>query len=146
MPSAQPTPAAGGEIDATVIGGRPMPSAAPQPAPTPSPAAPSAAPGWTLSTPGPGGTPFVLSLAEGKAMYVVSGQGGGGDLIVPEASIGNPHARLHLASGRLGLEDLGSPGGTAIDGAQLLPTHGIREITQSKKIRFGALEFALARA
>jgi hypothetical protein len=110
------------------------------------PGAPAGGPGWTLSTPGPGGTPFVLNLTEGKALYVVSGQGGGGDLIVPEASIGNPHARLHLAAGRLGLEDLGSPGGTAIDGAQLLPTHGIREITQSKKIRFGALEFSLARA
>ncbi|HJQ57023.1 MAG TPA: FHA domain-containing protein, partial [Vineibacter sp.] len=64
----------------------------------------------------------------------------------PEASIGNPHARLHLAQGRLGLEDLGSQGGTAIDGAQLLPSHGIREVTQSKRIRFGALEFALARS
>jgi hypothetical protein len=87
----------------------------------------------------------VLTLTEGKANYLVSGQGGGGDLIVPEASIGNPHARLHLAPGRLGLEDLGSQGGTAIDGAQLLPSHGIREITQSKKIRFGALEFSLSR-
>lgn len=150
-PSAQPTPPAGGELEATVIAGRAMPSAATPPSPPPSPGAsppmaPGAAPGWTLSTPGPGGAPFVLTLAEGKALYVVSGQGGGGDLIVPEASIGNPHARLHLASGRLGLEDLGSPGGTAIDGAQLLPSHGIREITQSKKIRFGALEFTLARA
>jgi hypothetical protein len=105
----------------------------------------SGGPGWTLSTPGPGGAPFVLAMTEGKAIYVVSGQGGGGDLIVPEASIGSPHARLHLAPGRVGLEDLGTPGGTAIDGAQLLPSHGIREITQSKKIRFGALEFSLQR-
>jgi hypothetical protein len=109
------------------------------------PSAPGTATGWTLSTPGPGGAPFVLTLTEGKATYVVSGQSGGGDLLVPEASIGNPHARLHLAPGRVGLEDLGTPGGTAIDGATLLPSHGIREITQSKKIRFGALEFTLAR-
>ena len=110
-------------------------------------AAPAAAggPGWTLSTPGPGGAPFMLIMSDSKAIYILSGQGGGGDLIVPEASIGNPHARLHLAGGRLGLEDLGSPGGTAIDGAQLLPSHGIREVTQSKKLRFGALEFSLAR-
>jgi hypothetical protein len=119
------------------------------PAPPPGvapPSGPAPAPGWTLTTPGPGGAPFVLTLTEGKQTWVVSGQGGGGDLIVPEASIGNPHARLHLASGRIGLEDLGTPGGTAIDGATLLPSHGIREITQSKRIRFGALEFSLARA
>jgi hypothetical protein len=148
LPSAQPTPPSGGDVEATVIAGRAMPPPqSPPPVVAPPSSAPgSAAPGWTLSTPGPGGAPFVLTLAEGKAIYLVSGQGGGGDLIVPEASIGNPHARLHLASGRLGLEDLGSPGGTAIDGAQLLPSHGIREVTQSKKIRFGALEFSLARA
>ncbi|TWT02618.1 FHA domain-containing protein [Reyranella sp. CPCC 100927] len=155
-PLAPPTPSGGGDGEATVIAGRSMPQAgapvAPPPAPSaaPPPAAPpapaSSGPGWTLSTPGPGGTPFVLTMAEGKNIYLVSGQGGGGDLIVPEASIGNPHARLHLAPGRLGLEDLGSTGGTAIDGAQLLPSHGIREVTQSKKIRFGALEFSLARA
>jgi len=144
-PSAQPSPPAGGDTEATVIAGRSMPQAGAPMAPPP-PAQASSGPGWTLSTPGPGGTPFVLTLVEGKSIYLVSGQGGGGDLIVPEASIGNPHARLHLAPGRLGLEDLGSTGGTAIDGAQLLPSHGIREVTQSKKIRFGALEFSLARA
>ncbi|HEX2888720.1 FHA domain-containing protein [Vineibacter terrae] len=151
----QPPPSSGGDAEATVIAGRSMPAAPPPPPPAappsvapppPSPAPGAGASGWTLSTPGPGGTPFVLTLAEGKAIYLVSGQGGGGDLIVPEASIGNPHARLHLATGRLGLEDLGSPGGTAIDGAQLLPSHGIREVTQSKKIRFGALEFSLSRS
>lgn len=151
-PSSAPSqPAGAGDTEATVIAGRSMPSAsAPAPTPlSPTPAAPPPAPtsggGWTLSTPGPGGQPFVLTLTEGKANYLVTGQSGGGDLIVPEASIGNPHARLHLAPGRLGLEDLGSPGGTAIDGAQLLPSHGIREVTQSKKIRFGALEFSLSR-
>ena len=51
------------------------------------------------------------------------------ELSVPDPSVGQPHARLLTASGRLGLEDLGTTGGTFIDGARLLPEHGPRDIS-----------------
>ncbi len=68
------------------------------------------------------------------------------DLVVPDASVGTPHARLLTAANRLGLEDLGSPGGTYIDGAQLLPEHGPRDISAVRSIRLGTVELALSRA
>jgi pSer/pThr/pTyr-binding forkhead associated (FHA) protein len=46
---------------------------------------------------------------------------------------------------RLGLEDLGSAGGTFIDGARLLPEHGPRDISETRMIRFGTVELALSR-
>ena len=68
------------------------------------------------------------------------------DLVVPDASVGTPHARLLTAGSRLGLEDLGSPGGTFIDGARLLPEHGPRDITAVQSIRLGTVDLALSRA
>ena len=49
------------------------------------------------------------------------------------------------AGERVGLEDLGSPGGTLIDGARLLPEHGPRDITAARTIRFGAIDLTLGR-
>jgi hypothetical protein len=68
------------------------------------------------------------------------------DLVVADPSVGNPHARLLTAGARLGLEDLGSAGGTYIDGARLLPEHGPRDITAARTIRLGSVELALSRA
>jgi len=68
------------------------------------------------------------------------------DLVVPDPSVGKPHARLLTAGSRLGLEDLGSPGGTFIDGARLLPEHGPRDISAAQSIRLGSVELALSRA
>jgi pSer/pThr/pTyr-binding forkhead associated (FHA) protein len=51
-----------------------------------------------------------------------------------------------LSGQRLGLEDLGSPGGTFIDGARLLPEHGPRDISAVRSIRLGSVELALSRA
>ena len=68
------------------------------------------------------------------------------ELSVPDPSIGQPHARLLIATGRLGLEDLGTAGGTFIDGARLLPEHGPRDISAARSIRLGAVELALSRA
>ena len=68
------------------------------------------------------------------------------ELSVPDPSVGQPHARLLMAGTRLGLEDLGSAGGTYIDGARLLPEHGPRDITASRTIRLGQVELALSRA
>ena len=65
---------------------------------------------------------------------------------VPDPSVGQPHARLLIAAGRLGLEDLGTPGGTFIDGARLLPEHGPRDISAARSIRLGTVELALSRA
>jgi hypothetical protein len=68
------------------------------------------------------------------------------DLVVPDPSVGKPHARLLTAGARLGLEDLGSPGGTWIDGARLLPEHGPRDISAARAIRLGSVELAISRA
>ena len=51
----------------------------------------------------------------------------------------------HYGHGRLGLEDLGSTGGTYIDGARLLPEHGPRDISAARSIRLGSVELALSR-
>ena len=67
------------------------------------------------------------------------------DLVVPDPSVGKPHARLLTAGTRLGLEDLGSAGGTYIDGARLLPEHGPRDISAARSIRLGSVELALSR-
>ena len=68
------------------------------------------------------------------------------ELCVPDPSVASPHARLLIAGTRLGLEDLGSAGGTFIDGARLLPEHGPRDISAARKIRLGGVELALAKA
>jgi pSer/pThr/pTyr-binding forkhead associated (FHA) protein len=68
------------------------------------------------------------------------------DLVVPDPSVGQPHARLMVAGARLGLADLGSAGGTYIDGARLLPEHGPRDITAVRTVRLGNVELALSRA
>ena len=104
--------------------------------------------GWLLSgTLGNGGA---VSLAVGgtSGTYALTGAPGGAptDLSVPDPSVGQPHARLLLSGRRLGLEDLGSPGGTFIDGARLLPEHGPRDISAVRAIRLGSVELALTRA
>ena len=109
-------------------------------------ALPSTAPslrGWTLS-----GAGHTLAFnATSSAWMVTSGPvERPGDLSLPDASVGRPHARLLVAGERVGLEDLGCPGGTLIDGARLLPEHGPRDITAARTIRFGAIDLALGRS
>jgi hypothetical protein len=104
--------------------------------------------GWRLSgTLGNGGT-VSLGVAGTSGTYALTGAPGGAptDLCVPDPSVGRPHARLMLSGQRLGLEDLGSPGGTYIDGARLLPEHGPRDISAVRSIRLGSVELALSRA
>ncbi len=112
------------------------------------PMALSDARGWRLSGAlGNGGT---VSLAIGgtSGTYALTGAPAGAptDLSVPDPSVGRPHARLMLSGQRLGLEDLGSPGGTFLDGARLLPEHGPRDISAVRSIRLGSVELALSRA
>ncbi len=100
-------------------------------------------PGWAL---GLDGQPApVLTFGETIPTLTVTGSNGTGDLVVIDPSVASPHARFHVLPGRLGLEDSGSPGGTFIDGAQLLPIHGVREITASRRLRFGTVELTLNR-
>jgi hypothetical protein len=126
---------------------------APAGAPTgPVPAPPGALPpppkalsdrrGWTLA-----GAGVALAFDDGRTAYTLTGEGSGatGELVVPDPSVGRPHARLLTAAGRIGLEDLGTPGGTFIDGARLLPSHGPRDITAVRAIRLGNVELALSR-
>lgn len=104
--------------------------------------------GWRLSgTLGNGGT-VSLAVAGTSGTYALTGAPGAAptDLTVPDPSVGRPHARLMLSGQRLGLEDLGSPGGTFIDGARLLPGHGPRDISAVRSIRLGSVELTLSRA
>ncbi len=131
----------------------PAPAGAPAGAPVPQPAAlappaqsqPRALAdrrGWTLA-----GGGVILAFDDSRAAYTLTGEGSGapGELVVPNPTVGRPHARLLTAAGRIGLEDLGTPGGTFIDGARLLPSHGPRDITAVRAIKLGNVELALSR-
>lgn len=104
--------------------------------------------GWRLAGAlGNGGT-VSLAIQGTSGSYVLTGAAAGAptDLSVPDPSVGQPHARLLVSGRRLGLEDLGSPGGTFIDGARLLPEHGPRDISAVRSVRLGSVELVLARA
>jgi hypothetical protein len=102
--------------------------------------------GWRLIGTLPAGGSVALGIADSTASWLITGAGAKpGDLSVPDPSVGQPHARLLSAAGRLGLEDLGK-GETLIDGARLLPEHGARDISAARVIRFGNVELALSRA
>ena len=103
--------------------------------------------GWKLTGSLPGGA-VALAIDASVVGYVLTGAPAAqsGELSVPDPSVGRPHARLMTASGRLGLEDLGTAGGTFIDGARLLPEHGPRDISVARSIRLGTVDLALSRA
>jgi hypothetical protein len=135
------------------------PSAAPGPAASgrTAPAAPSALPpppkaladgrGWTLIGKLGDGQAMSLSFDASASAWMLTGAAASQptDLSVPDPSVGQPHARLMVAGARLGLADLGTAGGTFIDGARLLPEHGPRDITAVRTIRLGGVELALSR-
>jgi hypothetical protein len=99
--------------------------------------------GWKLA-----GNGVALAFDDSQAAYLLTGEGGGapGELVVADPSVGRPHARLLTAAGRLGLEDLGTPGGTFVDGARLLPAHGPRDITAVRALKLGNVVLALTRS
>lgn len=103
--------------------------------------------GWQLAGTVAGGAAVTLAVGGVSGSYSITGAPAAQptDLCLPDPSVGTPHARLLTASGRLGLEDLGSPGGTFIDGARLLPEHGPRDISAARAIRIGTVELALSR-
>ena len=104
--------------------------------------------GWKLTGVLASGGTVSLAVYGGPATYALTSAPAATmtDLSVPDPSVGPPHARLLTAGQRLGLEDLGSPGGTFIDGARLLPEHGPRDISAARIIRLGSVELALSRA
>ena len=131
------------------------PQATPGPAAPGAPAALPAPPmaladrrAWRLSGNLPAGGAVALSIDGAANAYVLTGAPSAQptELSVPDPSLGQPHARLLIATGRLGLEDLGTAGGTFIDGARLLPEHGPRDISAARSIRLGAVALALSRA
>jgi hypothetical protein len=103
--------------------------------------------GWKLAGSLPGGAGVTLAVDGSATTYVLTGAPAAQptELSVPDLSVGRPHARLLIATGRLGLEDLGTAGGTFIDGARLLPEHGPRDISAARAIRLGTVELALSR-
>lgn len=107
------------------------------------PPAASAARSWQLA-----GGGYTLTFNATSSAWTVTGGPveRPGDLSLPDSSIGRPHARLLVAGERIGLEDLGTPGGTAIDGARLLPEHGPRDITAARTLQFGTLNLVLSRS
>src|SRR5689334_11150203 len=110
---------------------------APQALPAPPPQLPApAAIAWVLSGTLPGGAPLRFAFDESRPALTVGAPSAPADLTIADVSIGAPHACLHVLPGRLGLEDLGTVGGTWIDGAQLRPSDGTREITNSRELRF----------
>ncbi len=126
-------------------------TAAPLPAPPgalpPPPAALADRRGWRLGGSLPGGGVVDLAVeGEAGSLLLTGAPAQPGELSVPDPSVGQPHARLLLAPGRIGLEDLGTPGGTLIDGARLLPEHGPRDISAARLVRVGAVELTLSRA
>jgi hypothetical protein len=131
-----------------VVGFAPAPAGGPAVVPPPAalPPPPKALAdrrGWKLV-----GNGVALSLDDTQASYLLTGEGSGapGELVVSDPSIGRPHARLLTAAGRLGLEDLGTPGGTFIDGARLLPAHGPRDISAVRAVKIGNVVLALSRS
>jgi len=124
----------------------PVRPSSPQALPPPPTALPDRR-GWRLTGIVSGGS-VVLAVDGAVAGYVLTGAPAAhpGELSVPDPSVGRPHARLLIATGRLGLEDLGTTGGTFIDGARLLPEHGPRDISAARAIRLGSIELVLARA
>jgi hypothetical protein len=142
-PRDEPAAGAGGGF---VPSRGPAPTTGPVALAGPSMALPDAR-GWRLAgTLGNGGS-VSLAIAGTSGTYALTGAqtGAATDLSVPDPSVGQPHARLMLSGQRLGLEDLGSPGGTFIDGARLLPEHGPRDISAVRSVRLGSVELALTR-
>lgn len=103
---------------------------------------------WQLTGKLADGRPVALSVDASLPSWNLTGGPAAqpADLSIPDPSVGQPHARLMVAGARLGLADLGSPGGTYIDGARLLPEHGPRDITAVRTVRLGGVELALSRA
>jgi hypothetical protein len=99
--------------------------------------------GWKLT-----GNGVALAFDDARSSYLLTAEGSGapGELVVADPSVGRPHARLLTAAGRLGLEDLGTPGGTFIDGARLLPAHGPRDVTTVRALKLGNVVLALSRS
>jgi hypothetical protein len=104
--------------------------------------------GWRLSARLAGGNTLSFGVDGSATSWLLTGGPAEKptDLSIPDPSVATAHARLLVAANRLGLEDLGSPGGTFIDGARLLPEHGPRDITAARSIRLGNVELALSRA
>jgi hypothetical protein len=141
---AAPGPAAGGPA-ASGAGGSAAP-AAPSALPPP-PKALADGRGWTLTGKLGDGQAVSLSFDASASAWMLTGAAAAQptDLSLPDPSVGQPHARLMVAGARLGLADLGTAGGTFIDGARLLPEHGPRDITAVRTIRLGSVELALSR-
>ena len=139
---AAPGPAAGGSG-----AGRRTAPAAPSALPPP-PKALADGRGWTLTGKLGDGQAVSLSFDASAAAWMLTGAAAAQptDLSVPDPSVGQPHARLMVAGARLGLADLGTSGGTFIDGARLLPEHGPRDISAARTIRLGSVELALSRS
>jgi len=103
---------------------------------------------WRLAGTTVGGEIVSLVIDGSSATYLLTGSPARQptDLSISDPSVGQPHARLLTSGARLGLEDLGSRGGTFIDGARLLPEHGARDVSNARSIRLGGVALSLTRS
>ena len=127
-------------------GGGPTPAA--QPALAAPPASLADRRSWQFNGKVMGGGDVALVVSDGVPIYTVTGAAAAAptELSLPDPSVGQPHARILTAVGRIGLEDLGTANGTLIDGARLLPEHGPRDISAARIIRIGGVDLVLSRA
>ncbi|MFO1162623.1 MAG: FHA domain-containing protein [Reyranellaceae bacterium] len=143
-----PRDEAGGRVlDAPVPpGSAPQPAAAPAALPPP-PASLTDRRSWRLAGRLSDGNDVTLVINDGVPVYFLTGAPAGQatELSLPDPSVGQPHARILTAAGRIGLEDLGTTHGTMIDGARLLPEHGPRDISAARVIRIGSVDLSLSR-
>lgn len=103
---------------------------------------------WQLSGSLPSGRAVVLAIEPASGGYFLTGgpAAAANQLSVPDPSVGQPHARLLTSGNRLGIEDLGTPGGTSVDGARLTPEHGPRDISHARTVRLGGVDLTLSRS
>lgn len=137
---------------AGVLPGAPVsPAGGPPAGPAALPPPPQALPdrrSWRLAGTTMGGESVSLVIDGSSPTYVLTSAPARqpADLSIADSTVGQPHARLLTSGARLGLEDLGSRGGTFIDGARLLPEHGARDISNARSIRLGGVTLTLSRA
>ena len=83
-----------------------------------------------------GGRVFEVPLDEPS---LIVGTEAGSGVELADASVASRHARLVFDSGRLTVEDLGSPSGTYLNGVRLQP-HTIHVVGDGQSLRFGNVE------
>ena len=79
-----------------------------------------------------------IDLPEGGALTL--GRSSASDVVLDDASVSRHHAKMTLSSGKVFVEDLGSSGGTYVDGVPLME---MKRLRPENKLRIGDFEISL---